>query len=221
FSAAGAYILRLTGSDGQLSTTDDVNVQVAAAPPVNKAPTVNAGPDASVIQPAPLTLAGSAGDDGLPSATLTTAWGQISGPGVATFATAAAAATTVSFPQPGTYVLQLRASDGVLATTDTMTATVNLPAGSATALRLPGAGAYVTFGRAALGASQFTIEAWFRQLGAGQTTSTGTGGVTAVPLVSKGRSESDGSNVDMNYFLGIDASGHLVADFEEGASGAS
>jgi hypothetical protein len=42
-----------------------------------------------------------------------------------------------------------------------------------------------------------------------------------VPLVTKGRSENDGSNVDMNYFLGIDASGHLVADFEEGAGGAS
>ena len=37
-------------------------------------------------------------------------------------------------------------------------------------------------------------------------------------LVTKGRAEAEGSNVDMNYFLGIRASdGVLVADFEEGA----
>ena len=73
----------------------------------------------------------------------------------------------------------------------------------------------------ALGASTFTIEAWFRRTGTGQSTGTGTGGLTAVPIVAKGRSESDGSNKDMNFFLGIDASGHLAADFEEGASGPS
>ena len=39
---------------------------------------------------------------------------------------------------------------------------------------------------------------------------------TAVPLISKGRGEGDGSNVDMNYFLGLDPSGRrLVADFED------
>ena len=39
--------------------------------------------------------------------------------------------------------------------------------------------------------------------------------------MTKGRAEADGSNVDMNYFLGIDAtSGKLVADFEEGVGGA-
>jgi hypothetical protein len=32
FSAAGTYVLRLTGSDGSLSTSDDVTVTVAAAP---------------------------------------------------------------------------------------------------------------------------------------------------------------------------------------------
>jgi hypothetical protein len=41
-------------------------------------------------------------------------------------------------------------------------------------------------------------------------------------LLTKGRAEAEGSNVDMNYFLGIDASsGTLVADFEDMASGAN
>ncbi|HEV8249301.1 MAG TPA: LamG-like jellyroll fold domain-containing protein, partial [Gaiellaceae bacterium] len=90
-------------------------------------------------------------------------------------------------------------------------------------LYLGGASGYVTFGAApSLGASQFTLETWFKRTGAGAGTSTGSGGVTAVPLVTKGRAEGENSNVDMNYFLGIDAtSGRLVADFEEGATGAS
>ena len=51
------------------------------------------------------------------------------------------------------------------------------------------------------------------------STSTGTGGVDAIPLVTKGRAEAENSNVDMNYFLGIRASdGVIVADFEEGVS---
>jgi hypothetical protein len=69
----------------------------------------------------------------------------------------------------------------------------------------------------ALNASAFTLEAWFYRTGTGATTSTGTGGITAAPLIAKGRSQADRSNVDMNYFLGIDSAGRLAADFEEGA----
>src|SRR5204863_2440676 len=71
-----------------------------------------------------------------------------------------------------------------------------------------------------LGAGQFTLETWFKWTGGGVATSTGTGGITAIPLVTKGRAEAEGSNVDMNYFLGI-SGGKLAADFEEGAAGAS
>ncbi len=92
------------------------------------------------------------------------------------------------------------------------------PAG--TALQFNGTSQYVTFGSApSLGVTTFTIETWFKRTGAGAGTSTGSGGVTAIPLVTKGRAESEGSNVDMNYFLGIDStSSKLVADFEEGSS---
>ena len=46
--------------------------------------------------------------------------------------------------------------------------------------------------------AQFTIETWFRRDGAGVTANTGTGGVTAIPLVTKGVGEAEASNVDMN-----------------------
>src|SRR4030095_16256620 len=73
-----------------------------------------------------------------------------------------------------------------------------------------------------LGSGTFTLETWFKRTGAGISTSTGSGGVDAVPLVAKGRAEADGTTQDMNYFLGLRASdGVLVADFEEGAGGAS
>ncbi|MBN2503293.1 MAG: fibronectin type III domain-containing protein, partial [Anaerolineales bacterium] len=88
-------------------------------------------------------------------------------------------------------------------------------------LDLGTADGHVTFGNnAALGLDTFTLETWFMREGTGTTTSTGTGGVTAIPLVTKGRAEgADGSTNDMNYFLGIDPiSDVLTGDFEEGAT---
>src|SRR6266498_3003988 len=90
-----------------------------------------------------------------------------------------------------------------------------------TALQFNGSSQYVTFGAApGLGAATFTLETWFKRTGAGVGITTGGGGIaSAVPLVTKGRAEAEASNVDMNYFLGIDATtGKLVADFEEGPS---
>jgi hypothetical protein len=85
------------------------------------------------------------------------------------------------------------------------------------ALSFDGVNDYVTFGSAArLAASNFTIEVWFRRTGAGVSASTGNGGITAVPLLAKGRGEANGSNQDINYFLGIRPSDNvLVADFEK------
>src|SRR5207244_8807444 len=71
-----------------------------------------------------------------------------------------------------------------------------------------------------LGSSTFTLETWFRRDGAGIATFSGTGGVTAIPLVTKGMAETEGSNVDMNYFLGISSTTNtLVTDFEDTATG--
>ena len=90
-------------------------------------------------------------------------------------------------------------------------------------LSFDGANDYVTFGAATgtLGVQTFTIETWFKKTGAGTYAYTGDLGLTAIPLVTKGMGENDGVPVDMNYFLGIDQSGVLAADFEECAPATS
>lgn len=96
-----------------------------------------------------------------------------------------------------------------------------------TAIQFNGTNQYVTMGTASgLGTATFTLECWFKRTSAasaGLATTTGGNGFsgTLVPLVSKGRGEADGSNVDCNYVLGLHStSNFLVADFEEGPGGA-
>lgn len=87
--------------------------------------------------------------------------------------------------------------------------------GEDSAVYFGGGTGYVAMGPApSLGLGAFTLECWFLETGAGTVVGTGTGGVTGRPLITKGRNEADGSNVDCNYFLGLDTDGHLVADFE-------
>jgi len=89
------------------------------------------------------------------------------------------------------------------------------------AVFLNGNTSYISMGfgatTASLNTSSFTVECRFMRTGPGVTASTGTGGITtALPLVAKGVGEGDGSNLDANYFLGIDnVTGKLVADFEQ------
>lgn len=88
------------------------------------------------------------------------------------------------------------------------------------ALQFDGTNDYVSFGSTAgLGVTSFTLEAWIKRSAAGTTVSTGNGGVVGVPIISKGRCENDGSNVDANYFLGLNSSNQLVADFEDKNNG--
>jgi hypothetical protein len=91
------------------------------------------------------------------------------------------------------------------------------------ALSFGGTDAYVTFGPAKkLGLRAFTLECWLRREGAGASTRTGGDGLSAIPLIAKGRSEEDGSWLDMNYFFGIEGtSGVLAADFEDKETGAN
>jgi hypothetical protein len=100
-------------------------------PPVNQAPLVQAGFDQTITLPAPATLAGSAMDDGLPSATLSHLWSKVSGPGVVSFSATTALSTTASFTSAGSYVLRLTTSDGALSGSDEITVQVdpaaNLP----------------------------------------------------------------------------------------------
>jgi len=127
FSAAGTYVLRLTASDGALSTSDDVTVTVA--PAANTAPTVNAGADRSITLPSGTTLTATVSDDGQPNppGTLTLNWTRVSGPGTVTFSAPNASTTNANFSLPGAYVLRLTASDGALSGSDDVAVTVNAP----------------------------------------------------------------------------------------------
>ena len=89
------------------------------------------------------------------------------------------------------------------------------------ALQFNGVSSYVTFGQATstLGLSNFTLECWVKRTGKGTIANTGVGGTSGAPLITKGEGEADGNNRDCNYFLGVDSSGRLVADFEEGSNG--
>jgi hypothetical protein len=77
---------------------------------------------------------------------------------------------------------------------------------------------WVTMGSApALGASAFTVEAWFRIDGPGQSTGTGYGGIPGIPLVAKGRHHqgAEGNVLDFNYFFGMVPGGRLAGDLED------
>jgi fibronectin type 3 domain-containing protein len=90
------------------------------------------------------------------------------------------------------------------------------------ALGLNGTSQYASVGTStALRTSAFTLELWFKRAAGGATQSTGTGGVVAYPLITKGRAEAETAAADVNYFFGIDANGHLAADFEEAQTGAA
>jgi hypothetical protein len=95
-----------------------------------------------------------------------------------------------------------------------------VPAAGVGGLYFDGLADHVALGDASeLKLSTFTLETWFRRETAGIATTTGTGGVVAIPLIAKGRNQADNSTLDTNWFLGIRASdGVLCADFE-GASG--
>jgi hypothetical protein len=99
-----------------------------------------------------------------------------------------------------------------------------LPMGAGvTSLDFNGTSDYVTFGAApGLNSLTFTLEAWIKIQGSGVTTETsgaGGGGLTgvtaSVPIVAKGRGETETPpNMNMNYFMGL-VGNKLAADFEE------
>jgi len=179
FSTNGSYVLRLIASDTALTRTGTVTIAVNAAP-VNQAPVVSAGTSQTITLPSTATLSGTATDDGLPSGTLTLAWGKVSGPGTVTFTNAATANTRASFSTNGSYVLQLTANDSALIRTGTVTITVNaappvnqapvVSAGTNQAITLPSAvnlsGTATDDG---LPSNKLTV-AWSKLVGAGTVT---------------------------------------------------
>ena len=119
---SGTYGFRLTVTDGELTVTDDV-VQVA-----DQAAVFDAGPDQTVIFPAPVKLRGTVTDDGLPSPpVIVVSWMVVDGPGAVTFSDPSAAITTGTFEKPGRYVLRFLGGDGAIVSEDDVVVTVLSP----------------------------------------------------------------------------------------------
>ena len=116
FNVAGTYVLRLTATDTQLTSSADVIAVVN--PPINQPPNVSVtvSPANVSLPSTTATLNGTVSDDGLPNGTLTLQWTQISGPTAATIASPTSASTQVTLPLAGNYVFQLAASDSVFTT---------------------------------------------------------------------------------------------------------
>jgi Bacterial Ig-like domain len=119
FSKSGRYLFKVNilDSNNRYIGTKDVEVRYVAST-TNQLPTVNAGTDKSVSLTAAVNLTGTVSDDGLPSATVTSTWSKISGPGTVTFANINSPTSSATFSMAGPYVLRLTATDGVLSAND-------------------------------------------------------------------------------------------------------
>jgi hypothetical protein len=121
----GYYMLFLLNGSGVPSVASFVRL---GGPAGNRAPSVDAGPNQSVILPQQAVLDGTVADDGLPlDGTLATTWSVASGPAPVTFGNPAALDTSATFTIDGTYVLRLTAADGELSAYDQVTVVVNAP----------------------------------------------------------------------------------------------
>ena len=129
------YMVTRGVDNNEVASENDGELYELSFPPLtagNLPPSVNAGPDQTIRQPSSAILDGTVSDDGLPNppGTVTATWKQLDGPGTATFANAGAVDTTVTFSAPGTYTLDLTASDGELTASDTIVLTVENAAGT-------------------------------------------------------------------------------------------
>lgn len=134
FPSAGIYVLRLTADDSELSTSDDVTINVSN----NQPPSVNAGADQSITLANVANLDGTVSDDGMPNppGSLATTWSQVSGPAAVAFGNASAVDTVVTFPATGVYILRLSADDGQFTDSDDLAITVSNGGGTLLDIRV-------------------------------------------------------------------------------------
>ena len=109
-----------------------LHVEYNTGSPLNRPPTVDAGPARVITLPAAAQLDGAVADDGIPTpAAPGVTWTVDSGPigGIVSFANANAVDTQASFNLAGSYLVRLTANDGLAFASDTTRVTV-LPAGT-------------------------------------------------------------------------------------------
>ena len=127
--APGQYVIRVTVSDGDLMTFLDCPLNAVFPVQTNVAPTVSLPASAAASLKVPLTLTGTAVDDGLPAppAGLSYRWQKVSGPGAVSVSNPTTPSTTVTFHSTGDYVLRLVADDGLLSGFADIAVSVTVP----------------------------------------------------------------------------------------------
>src|SRR5262249_11155656 len=100
---------RATDDKGDVTASSIITVRVSEATGSNQAPSVDAGPDQTMIFPAAISLAGVVSDDGLPNPPARTdlQWSKVSGPAGVVFSNGGSAHATASVSTPGIYTLRL------------------------------------------------------------------------------------------------------------------
>jgi hypothetical protein len=123
FTKSGEYRIRVTVSDGELSSTADFAITVNAP---NFPPQITLSSALILPTPGTLELSAVVTDDGQPEPNrpLTYQWSMSAGPAPVRFATPTALTTLAEFSQTGVYTLTLRASDGAMESIGTLVVTV-------------------------------------------------------------------------------------------------
>lgn len=122
FNAPGIYTLRLTGTDGLLTSYSETHVTVN---PTGQFVVVDAGPNQTVRLPKTAALKAAVTDGRVSQdVPLTLQWSKVSGPGAVTFTTPNALATSASFAAPSVYVIRFSAGDAGYTGSDDLTVLV-------------------------------------------------------------------------------------------------
>ena len=126
FTVAGVYVLRITASDTQLTSSS--TTQITVNPPVNRAPVFSGLVNPLITLPTNTTSFSTAAvsDDGLPvGAAVSVLLTQTNGPAPIQFADPTNIRTQMTFSAPGSYGVRITASDTQLTSTVFLTVTVN------------------------------------------------------------------------------------------------
>ncbi len=126
-SVAGSYVLRLTTSDGQKSTSKDVSFGIGAPP--NKAPVVTCPATQNGFTGSDVTVPCSATDDGLPAGSvLSYSWTLLPGSPAANLLDAQTSSVRLRTSNEGSYTLRLAVSDSkATITADVVVSVLNSP----------------------------------------------------------------------------------------------